>query len=197
MRSVRATAVALIASCAVVLTGCGGDDNAPAASDTTPTASTSASGSPTIVDSTPTGSTTSGDVADFPDVDGFTYSELPGAAFRGLNSALQGTPQIQGLEAKLVQKDGQDAGLVMRIGITPDALSSSGFEDNFLPGIAAGVAGSSAAPQYEDINGTKVVTIAVPNQTGSAYAWLKGSIATILVFKDTADAEAFAQAALA
>ena len=38
MRSLRITAVALIASCAVVLTGCGGDDTEPAAGDSTATA---------------------------------------------------------------------------------------------------------------------------------------------------------------
>ncbi len=194
MRSVRVAAVALIASCAVVLTGCGGDDTVPAAGDTTPTpsATESVSSSPS-----PDASTTSGDVGSFPDVNGFTYAELPGAQFNQLNSALQGTPQIEGIDAKLVQKNGQDAGLVMRLAISPEAASAAGFEEGFLPGFAGGVAGSNAAPNYEDINGTKVVTIAVPNQTGSAYAWLEGSVATILVFKDTADAEAFAQAALA
>lgn len=198
MRSVRVTAVALVASCAVVLTGCGGDDTTPAAGDPTPSTSTSTSES---VSSSPspdaTESTPSGDVADFPDVDGFTYTELPGSTFKQLNSSLQGTPQLEGLDAKLVEKDGQDAGLVMRLAINPDAASAPGFEENFLPGFAGGVAGTSAAPDYEDINGTKVVTIAIPNQTGSAYAWLEGSIATILVFKETADAEAFAAGALA
>lgn len=194
MRSVRVVAVALIASCAVVLTGCGGDDTVPAAGDTTPTpsASESVSSSPS-----PDASTTSGDAGSFPDVNGFTYGELPGAQFNQLNSALQGTPQIEGIDAKLVQKDGMDAGLVMRLAINPEAASAAGFEEGFLPGFAGGVAGSDAAPNYEDINGTKVVTIAIPNQTGSAYAWLEGSVATILVFKDTADAEAFAQGALA
>jgi hypothetical protein len=198
MRSLRITAVALIASCAVVLTGCGGDDTEPAAGDSTASAETSVT--PDESDSaTPdtTESTDAGDVADFPEVDGFTYTELPGAAFKSLNAKLKGTPQIEGVDAKLVEKDGQEAGLVMRMAIDPEAASAAGFEEGFLPGFAGGFAGSDAAPDYEDINGTKVVTIGSPDASGTAYAWLEDSIATILVFKDAADAEAFAQGALA
>ncbi len=84
----------------------------------------------------------------------------------------------------------------MRMAIDPEAASAAGFEEGFLPGFAGGFAGSDAAPDYEDINGVKVVTIGSPDQSGTAYAWLEGSIATILVFKDAADAEAFAQGAL-
>ena len=32
--------------------------------------------------------------------------------------------------------------------------------------------------------------------SGTAYAWLQNSVATVLVFKDAADAETFAEAAL-
>ena len=124
------------------------------------------------------------------------YTELPGAAFKSLNATLKNTPQIEGVEAKLVEKNGEEAGLVMRMAIDPEAASVAGFEEGFLPGFAGGFAGSNAAPDYEDINGTKVVKIGTPDQTGTAYAWLEGSIATILVFKDSGDAETFAQAAL-
>lgn len=197
MRSLRVTAVALVASCAVVLTGCGGDDPEPAADD----AMASAEESMTPGDdesSTPeeTKDADPGDINDFPEVDGFTYAELPGVAFKSLNASLKGTPQIEGVEAKLVKKNGEEAGLVMRMAIDPEAAGAAGFEDGFLPGFAGGIAGSSAEPNYEDINGTKVVTIETPDQTGTAYAWLEGSIATILVFKDSGDAATFAEAAL-
>jgi hypothetical protein len=198
MRSLRVTVVALVASCAVVLTGCGGDDAEPAAGDAT--ASAEASTTPDDSESATPEATESGDpgdVADFPDVDGFTYTELPGAAFKSLNATLKNTPQIEGVAARLVEKNGQEAGLVMRMAIDPESASVPGFEEGFLPGFAGGFAGSDAAPDYEDINGTKVVMIGRPDQDGTAYAWLDGSIATILVFKDAADAEAFAQGALA
>jgi hypothetical protein len=181
-----------------MLTGCGGDDTESASSDTTPAASASASESVSS-SATPdaTESTTSGDISDFPTVDGFTYADLPGASFKQLTASLKGTPQLEGADAKFVEKDGQQVGLVMRIAIDPEAASAAGFEEGFLPGFAGGVAGSDAAPDYEDINGTKVVTIGTPGEAGTAYAWLEDSIATVLVFKDAADAEAFAQAALA
>ena len=198
MRSVRITAVAIIASGAVVLTGCGSDDTQPAAGDSTASAEASVtpddSESPT---SDSTESSNAGDIADFPDVSGFTYTELPGAAFKSLNSTLKSTPQVEGVEAKLVEKDGQEAGLVMRMAIDPGAASAAGFEDGFLPGFAGGFAGSNAAPEYEDINGTNVVMVGSADQAGTAYAWLEGSIATIIVFKDAADAKVFAQGALA
>jgi hypothetical protein len=181
-----------------MLTGCGGDDTESASSDTTPAASASASESVSS-SATPdeTESTTSGDISDFPTVDGFTYADLPGASFKQLTASLKGTPQLEGADAKFVEKDGQQVGLVMQIAIDPEAASAAGFEEGFLPGFAGGVAGSDAAPDYEDINGTKVVTIGTPGEAGTAYAWLEDSIATVLVFKDAADAEAFAQAALA
>ncbi|MEO8106366.1 MAG: hypothetical protein ABI720_03525 [Actinomycetes bacterium] len=137
-----------------------------------------------------------GDVGDFPEVAGFSYRDLPGAVFQNLKSTIKGTPQVEDVQAKLVSKGGQEAGLVMRLAIDPETASVDGFEDGFLPGFAGGVAGSNAAPDYEDINGTNVVTVDVPGETGAAYAWLQGSVATVLVFKDAADAEAFAQAAL-
>ena len=197
MRSLRVTAIALVASCAVVLTGCGGDDPEPAANDTTPSAEESMTPDDEE-SSTPeeTEEADPGDIDDFPDVDGFTYTELPGTAFKSLNASLKGTPQIEGVAAKLVEKDGEEAGLVMRMAIDPEAAGMAGFEDGFLPGFAGGIAGSNADPDYEDINGTKVVTIETPDQTGTAYAWLEGSIATILVFKDSGDAATFAEAAL-
>ena len=183
MRSLRFTAVAVIVSCAAVLAGCGGDDPEPAANDTTP--SVEESMTPDEEESsTPeeTEEADPGDIDDFPDVDGFTYADLPGTAFKSLNASLKGTPQIEGVAAKLVEKDGEEAGLVMRMAIDPEAAGMAGFEDGFLPGFAGGIAGSNADPDYEAINGTNVVIIETPDQTGTAYAWLEGSVATILVF---------------
>lgn len=201
MRSLRVTAIALVAASAVMLTGCGGDDTETTASDTTPSAESSPTADDTVSATPDTSETTEGEdggsVGDFPEVDGFTYAELPGAAFKSLNATLKGTPQIEGVEAQLVEKDGEEAGLVMRMAIDPAAASQAGFEEGFLPGFAGGFAGSDAAPGYEDINGTNVVTVGSPDASGTAYAWLIGSVATILVFKDAADAEAFAQGALA
>jgi hypothetical protein len=194
MRSLRVTTVVLVASCAVALTGCGGDDPEPAANE--PSASVEASTTPDDDDSTETEEADPGGVDDFPEVDGFTYSDLPGAAFKALNASLKGTPQIEGVAARLVEKDGDEAGLVMRMAIDPETAAMADFEDGFLPGFAGGIAGSNADPDYEDINGTKVVTIQTPDQTGTAYAWVEGSIATILVFQDSGDAATFAEAAL-
>jgi hypothetical protein len=200
MRSLRVTAIALVASSAVILTGCGGDDPEPAANDTTASAEESMTPddeeSSTPAETEESAETEVGDIDDFPEVDGFTYAELPGAAFKSLNASLKGTPQIEGVAAKLVEKDGEEAGFVMRMAIDPEAAGMAGFEDGFLPGFAGGIAGSNADPDYEDINGTKVVTIETPDQTGTAYAWLDDSIATILVFKDSGDAATFAEAAL-
>ncbi|MCZ3385609.1 MAG: hypothetical protein LH630_01240 [Actinomycetia bacterium] len=202
MRSLRTSAAVLVASLAVVLTGCGGDEADPAAGDTTPTAESSTTPEATPDDSastTPdeTETTDAANVGAFPEVEGFTYTELPGAAFKSLNATLKGTPQIEGVEAKLVEKNGDEAGLVMRMAIDPAAASTAGFEEGFLPGFAGGFAGTDAAPKYEDINGTKVVTIGSPDANGTAYAWLEGSLATIIVFQDAGDAEEFAQGALA
>lgn len=192
MRPLRITAIALIALCTLVLAGCGGDD-APDAGDTTTSATPedSASATPSTDESS-----TDEDVADFPEVDGFTYTSLPGSTFKSLNSSLKGTPQVDGVEARLVQVNGEEAGLVMRLAIDPEAASAAGFEEGFLPGFAGGFAGSSATPEYQDINGTKVVMVGSPDEEGTAYAWLQGSVATIVVFKNNDDAETFAQGAL-
>lgn len=198
MRSHRVTAVALIACCAVALTGCGSDDTESTATDTTPSAETSSTPAPSDSASPDASAVdTTGDINEFPEVDGFTYTELPAATFKSLASTLKGTPQLKDVEAKFVEKDGVQVGLVMRLAIDPESAAAAGFEEGFLPGFAGGIAGSDAAPDYEDINGTKVVTIATPDGTGTAYAWLEGSTSTILVFKDAADAETFAQGALA
>ena len=165
-------------SCALALAGCSSDD------------STSASPKPSQ-------SSFSADVSDFPEIPGFSYKELSRTAFKQLNSALAKTPQINGVDAKFATKDGKEAGLVMRVAIPPETAGLEGFEEQFVPGMLAGIAQSSTTPTQEDINRTKVFTIALANQTGAAYAWLEGSIATVLVFKDSADAETFAQAALA
>ena len=188
MRSLRITAIALIA--AVALTGCTSGDSQPAAEGSpTPTDSPSATPDTTVgVDE--------GNVSGFPKIDGFTYKELPNAVFKSLNSTIEGTPQVQDVQAKLVTKNGQEVGLVMRMAIEPEAASAAGFEEAFLPGFASGVAGSSAKPGFEEINGTKVVTVDMPGGSGAALAWFAGSVATVLVFKDDADAKAFAQGAL-
>ena len=178
MRSRRFPAVLLMVSCAVALAGCGGDD-APSAAPA------------------PTQSSVSANVSDFPEIPGFSYKELAPSAFRELNSALKATPQIDGVAAKFATKDGKEAGLVMRVAIPPETAGLEGFAEQFVPGLLSGIAGSSAAPTQEDINGTSVTTITSPGEAGAAYAWLEGSIATVLVFEDPANAEAFAQAALA
>ncbi len=197
LRLVRLTGLVLVASVAFVLGGCSSDEPAPVANDATTSPETSDTASPTA-SGTATADTSgdSTDLGDFPSVNGFSYAELPKAAFKTLDATLQSTPQIEGVEAKLVKKGGQEVGLVMRMAIDPAAAEASGFEDGFLPGFAGGVAGSTAQPQYDNINGTRVVMIATPDNAGTAYAWLDGSTATILVFKDAADAQAFAEGAI-
>ena len=195
MRSLRVTAIALVASCAVVLTGCGGDDPEPAANDTTPSAEESMTPDDEE-SSTPeeTEEADPGDIDDFPDVDGFTYTELPGAAFKSLNASLKGTPQIEGVAAKLVEKDGEEAGLVMRMAIDPEAAGMAGFEDGSCPASPAG--SPERRPRLRGHQRHQGRHHRDPDQTGTAYAWLEGSIATILVFKDSGDAATFAEAAL-
>jgi hypothetical protein len=40
------------------------------------------------------------------------------------------------------------------------------------------------------------VKIGTPDATGTAYAWIQGSVATVLVFKDASDAQTYAEGAL-
>jgi hypothetical protein len=197
MRPYRVTAVAVLAAGAFVLAGCGGDDAKPAAGDS--------AGSTTSAEATPEDSatpdeteddTSTGDVNVFPEVDGFDYVDLPGPAFKSLSQSLKGTPELEGVEARLVEKNGEEAGLVMRIEVDADTAATDGFEDGFLPGFAGGLAGTSAKPDYEEIGGVNVVKIGTADDTGTAYAWLEDNIAVVIIFKDAADAQTFAEAAL-
>ena len=206
MRPVRITAVALIAASGLFLAGCGNDDN-PSASDAgtsaTPTPSDSSSA---MMSETPSSGASDGssddstmgssDVGDFAEVDGYTLVALPAAAKQAFGAAVNSTPQIQGFEGRMVEKGGDQVGMVIRIAVDEQAAALPDFEKQFLPGFASGIAGSSAKPEFEDINGVKVVKIGTPDGSGTAYAWLEGSVATVLVFKDAADAQAYAEGAL-
>lgn len=201
MRPVRITAVALIAASGLFLAGCGSDDNssADAGSSATPTPSDTSSAmmSETPSDGASDGSTMgSGDVGDFAEVDGYTLVALPKAASQAFGAAVNSTPQIQGFEGRMVEKDGNQVGMVIRISVDAQAAALPDFEKQFLPGFASGIAGSSAKPDFEEINGVNVVKIATPDGSGTAYAWLEGSVATVLVFQDAADAQAYAEGAL-
>ncbi len=199
MRPLRITAIALIAAAGLVLAGCGGDDE-PAADEATTAASTPAEDDTATPDDEATESDDTGEVGevgDFPEVDGFTLVELPATASQAFAQAVQGTPQIEGFEGRLVETDSNsEAGIIIRIGVDPDAAGLDKFEDKFLPGFASGIAGSTAKPDFEDINGVNVVKIGTPDGAGTAYAWIEDSVATVLVFQDAADAQAFAEGAI-
>jgi hypothetical protein len=194
MRQYRVTAIALLATGTFLLAGCGGEDAEPAAVDSTTTAESTPedSASPTMTED----DAMTGDIGAFPEVDGFEYTEVPGPIFKGLNQSLKAQPQLEGVEARLVEKDGEEAGLVMRIEVDADTAAAEGFEDGFLPGFAGGLAGSSASPNFEEINGVNVVKVGTADGSGTAYAWLEDNIAMVLVFKDAADAQTFAEASL-
>jgi hypothetical protein len=202
MRPLRITAIALIAA-GLVLAGCGGDEE-PAADEATTAASTPAEDDTATPDETTedddTGDDDTGEVdevGDFPEVDGFTLVQLPASASQAFGQAVQGTPQIEGFEGRLVETDGNsEAGVIIRIGVDPDAAGLDKFEDKFLPGFASGIAGTTAKPDFEEINGVNVVKIGTPDGAGTAYAWIEDSVATVLVFQDVADAQAFAEGAL-
>jgi hypothetical protein len=190
------------ASALLLLSACGSDssssgDAATSPSASPPTSSMSESPSPMMSAS---GNESGGNAAlgNFPDVPGFTYTELPSAALKQFQSTVKGTPQIEDFQGRLVAKEGSSTpvGFVMQIAISPDAANAPGFEDGFLPGFAGGLAGVSAKPTYKTINGTKVVVVDTPSAQATAYAWLANNIATVLVFQDGADAETFANAAL-
>ncbi|MFL6071334.1 MAG: hypothetical protein ACJ73J_03310 [Actinomycetes bacterium] len=202
MRPVRITAVALIAASGLFLAGCGSDDNSSASdagtsATPTPSDSSSAMMSETPSDGASDDSTMgSSEVGDFAEVDGYTLVALPKAASQAFGAAVNSTPQIQGFEGRMVEKDGEQVGMVIRISVDEQAAALPDFEKQFLPGFASGIAGSSAKPEFEEINGVNVVKIATPDGSGTAYAWLEGSVATVLVFKDAADAQAYAEGAL-
>lgn len=193
-----ATVVAALATSAVlVLGGCGSDSEPSPAADPGQQSSTPED-SPAPDDSeTPTDEPVEpGDVNDFPEVAGFTYQKLPGVALDAFSQAVEGTPEVGKAAGRLVMKDGQQIGMVMQIQIDPSAAGADGFEDAFLPGFAQGIAGAAGQPKIEDVNGTNVVKVEAPSAGGTAYAWIDDAIATVLVFKSAADAEAFAQGAL-
>ena len=197
MRPLRITAIALIAAAGLVLAGCGSDDE-PAADEATTAASTPAEDDTATPDETEDDDTGEVDeVSDFPEVDGFTLVQLPATASQAFAQAVQGTPQIDGFEGRLVETDSNsEAGVIIRIGVDPDAAGLDKFEDKFLPGFASGIAGSTAKPDFEEINGVNVVKISTPDGAGTAYAWIEDSVATVLVFQDAADAQAFAEGAI-
>jgi hypothetical protein len=202
MRSVRIVAVSLIAATGLVLAGCGSDDNTSASDTTssatpTPSDTTSAMTSETPTDDSSDGSMSgSEDVGDFADVDGYTLVALPKAASQAFGAAVNSTPQIKGFEGRMVEKGGDQVGMVIRISVDSQAAALPDFEKQFLPGFASGIAGTNAKPDFEEINGVNVVKIGTPDGTGTAYAWIQGSVATVLVFKDASDAQTYAEGAL-
>lgn len=185
MRPVRVAAVALIATAGLLLAGCSSDE--PAAS-----ASSTASESPSP-SSDPSGE--SGAVDDFPEVDGYTLVDLPDAARQAFATATQSAPQLEDFDGRLVEKDGQQVGMVMRVGLDVGQSELGDFEKQFLPGFASGIAGADVKPDFEEINGVKVVKIETPGGSGTAYAWIQSSVATILVFNSAEDAAAYADGA--
>lgn len=195
MRPLRITAVAFIAATGLVLAGCGDDEpTADAPAETTP-ADTTTTEETTTPDDAATEDEVD-DVSDFPEVDGYDLVELPATASDAFASAVQGTPQIEEFQGRLIEEGGAESGLIIRIGIDPDAAGLDKFEDKFLPGFAGGIAGASAKPEFEDINGVNVVKIETPDGSGTAYAWIQNSVATVLVFQDAGDAQSFAESAL-
>src|SRR4051794_21295714 len=166
-RPTLAIAAAGASALLLLLSACGSDssssDTASSPSASPPTSSMSPmSESPSPMASA-SGNESGGNAAlgNFPDVPGFTYTELPSAALQSFKQTVKGTPQIQDFEGRLVAKQGSSTpvGFVMQIAISPDAANAPGFEDGFLPGFAGGLAGVSAKPSYKTINGTKVVVV--------------------------------------
>lgn len=197
MRRSATLVAALAASALLVLGGCSDDpEPAPAASSSQESSTPEESATPDE-SSSPAETTEAAALDDFPEVDGYTYQKLPGAALSAFADAVKGTPEVQKAAGRLVLKDGEQVGLVMRIQIDPEAAGTEGFEDGFLPGFAGGIAGGGADPAYEEINGVKVVKIEAPSAGGIAYAWIQDAVATVLVFQNADDAQAFAEGALA
>jgi hypothetical protein len=194
MRPLRITAVAFIAATGLVLAGCGDDEPAADAPADTTTSEETPTPDDTATEDESTGEVD--EVGDFPEVDGYELVELPTAASDAFATAVQGTPQIEEFQGRLIEEDGAESGLIIRIGIDPEATGLDKFEDKFLPGFAGGIAGADAKPDFEDINGVNVVKIGTPDGSGTAYAWIQNSVATVLVFQDAADAQAFAESAL-
>ena len=182
MRPLRLAAVALIAAAGLLLAGCSGSDE--------PAGDASSSASP----SQDTGADSA--VGDFAEVEGFTLVALPDAASQAFAAATQNAPQIEGFDGRMVEKDGQAVGMVMRVALDPDQAKLPNFEKQFLPGFASGIAGADAKPQFEEVNGVKVVKIAAPGGSGTAYAWIEDAVATVLVFQTPADAATYSQGAL-
>lgn len=193
MRRTATVVAALAATAVLVLGGCGGDDEPSPAASPSPESSTPEE----TMSSEPEETSEPAALDDFPEVDGYTYQKLPGAALSAFSQAVKGTPEVGKAAGRLVLKDGDQVGLILRISIDPDAANMPGFEDGFLPGFAGGIAGTSVEPDYEEINGTRVVKVGAPTAGGTAYAWIQDSVATVLVFQDAADAQAFAEGALA
>jgi hypothetical protein len=208
MRPVRVAAVALIATSGLLLGACSSDDepsagNVSSTATATPSDTASASQSPSGDgsgdsdggnDNDSTGA--SGDVSDFAQVPGFTLVSLPQALKQTFSAPLNNVPQIDGFEGRLAKKGSQQAGVVMRIGVDAKAADLPDFEDKFLPGFATGIAGMNAKPDFEKINGVIVVKIDTADGSGTAYAWIQDSVATVLVFQDASDAQAYAEGAL-
>ena len=198
MRPIR-FAAALIAAAGLVLAGCA-DDSEPSADDTNTTSATPSEDASDDVSESPSDEASddsgeSEDVGDFPEVDGFTLVSLPQAAEQAFGSAVQGVPQIDDFEGRLVKEGGKQVGFVIRIGVNVDDAALSEFEDNFLPAFAGGIAGTDAEPDFEEINGVNVVKIQGPSGS-TAYAWVEDGVATVTTFNDAADAQAFAEGAL-
>jgi hypothetical protein len=192
MRPVKVAAVALTAVLGLALASCSSSSETTtpdAAMSPSPSSSTSAS---------PDGSMSGAPAGldDFAEVDGFTLVDLSASMRQAYQGLIKNTPQLEGFEGRLVEKDGEQIGIVMRIAVDADAASSQAFEDNFLPGFANGIAGTTVKPNIEEINGVKVIKVDTPGGSGTAYAWLEDAIATVLVFKSADDAQAYAEGAL-
>lgn len=183
MRPMRLAAVALIATAGLLFAGCSGSDEPSASDPDTATSPSQSAGSDAAV-------------SDFADVDGFTLVDLPEAARQAFAAATQNAPQIEGFDGRMVEKDGQAVGMVMRVALDPEQAKLPNFDKQFLPGFASGIAGADAKPEFEEINGIKVVKVAAPGGSGTAYAWIQDSMATVLVFQTPTDAATYSQGAL-
>lgn len=174
-RSLRT--ITLVLTLAVLLGACGGGDD----DDASPT---TVAGPTTTVAATTATTAADGDLIRLPEVftpvAGYTYVDVPDADLEQVQGQFTSDPDtreaILGLDARTVERDGEEVAAVIALRFDKRSSSLPGFADGFYEGVTS------------DAVTSKTITVSGEKATSSTDAddahyitWIKGDLALVVV----------------